>query len=143
MSPHAPRAASASRWGNRAVSSSDSPVSGRGSPPRPSSESNTILVAFSTTSGAMTSSIPGSSGLGVLTRLPKPPTASDRVLRVLHGILEHAEAGDLQPADVARLHEDRRFLAEADAGRRPRRDEIAGLERHEAREIAHDVADVE
>src|SRR5262245_38540542 len=126
MRPQAPRDASPSRLGSRAVSSSDFPVSGRGSPPRPSRESSTILVALSTTSGAMTSSILALRGLGIL-----------------HGILEHAETGDLQPARVARLHEHGGLLAEAHARRRPRRDEVARLEGHQAREVAHDVADVE
>src|ERR1700675_2434644 len=100
MSPHAPRAARAARWGGRAVSISDFPVSGRGRPPMPSSDSNTILVAFSTTSGAMISSI-----------------TSPCALAVLDGVLERAEPGDFESADVAGLQEHGRFLPEADARR--------------------------
>src|SRR2546428_11107824 len=106
MRPHAASVASCDRFGRRAVSSSERPVSGRGSPPSPSSETRTIFVVFETTSGAITSSI--------------------GVLRLLHGVLDLAEGGDVQAANVARLEEDRRLAREAHAGRCARRDEIAG-----------------
>src|SRR3989454_8356127 len=78
MRPHADSAASADRLGRRAVSSSERPVSGRGRPPRPSSESTTIFVVFWTTSGAISSSI-------------------DRARsRLLHRVLEPPEPGDLR-----------------------------------------------
>ncbi len=47
------------------------------------------------------------------------------------------------PGRVPRLQEDRRLAGEADAGRRARRDEIAGRERDEVREVADEVAHVE
>src|SRR2546425_8390855 len=125
MRPHADSAASAARFGRRAVSSSERPVSGRGRPPRPSSESTTIFVVFWTTSGAISSSI-------------------DRARsRLLHRVLEPPEPGDLHRDDVTRLEVHGRLLAEPDAGRRSGGDEIAGRERHQPREIAHEVADVE
>src|SRR5256712_6344491 len=125
MRPHADSAASAARFGRRAVSSSERPVSGRGRPPRPSSESTTIFVVFWTTSGAISSSI-------------------DRARsRLLHRVLEPPEPGDLHCDDVTRLEVHGRLLAEPDAGRRSGGDEIAGRERHQPREIAHERADVE
>src|SRR5207247_7257757 len=124
MRPHADSAASADRLGRRAVSSSERPVSGRGRPPRPSSESATIFVVFWTTSGAISSSM-------------------RRRSRFLHGVLEPPEPGDLHRDDVAGLEEHGRLLGEPDAGRRAGGDEIAGRQRHEPGEIAHEVADVE
>src|SRR5256886_2510731 len=125
MRPHADSAASAARFGRCPVSSSERPVSGRGRPPRPSTESTTIFVVFWTTSGAISSSI-------------------DRARsRLLHRVLEPPEPGDLHCDDVTRLEVHGRLLAEPDAGRRSGGDEIAGRERHQAREIAHEVADVE
>src|SRR6059036_2243301 len=123
MRPQAASVASCERFGSRAVSSSERPVSGRGSPPSPSSETRTIFVLFETTSDAMTSSI--------------------GVSRLLDGILDLPEAGNVQAARVARLEEDRRLAREAHAGRCARRDEIAGREGHQAREVAHEIADVE
>src|SRR5262249_42096277 len=76
------------------------------------------------TRGAITSSIAGS-------------------LRVLHGILDLPEAGDVQPAGVARLEEDRRLAREAHARRRAGRDQVARREGHEVREVAHQITDVE
>src|SRR2546425_11249987 len=104
MRPHAASLASWERLGSRAVSISERPVSGRGSPPSPSSETRTIFVVFETTSGAITSSI------GFLSSC------------LLHGVLDLSQAGDLQPARVARLQEDRRLAREGDAPRRARRD---------------------
>src|SRR5437870_747572 len=125
MRPHADSAASAARFGRCPVSSSERPVSGRGRPPRPSTESTTIFVVFWTTSGAISSSI-------------------DRARsRLLHRVLEPPEPGDLHCDDVTRLEVHGRLLAEPDAGRRSGGDEIAGRERHQPREIAHEVADVE
>src|SRR6516164_5537210 len=46
ISPQAASVASWDRFGSCAVSSSERPVSGRGSPPRPSSETRTIFVVF-------------------------------------------------------------------------------------------------
>ena len=69
--PHAAWAASAARFGSRAVSSSERPVSGRGSPPSPSSESSTIFVVFGTTNGATRSSIAQASFTGFSSR-PRP-----------------------------------------------------------------------
>src|SRR5213594_3176371 len=104
MRPHAASVASCERLGSCAVSSSERPVSGRGSPPSPSSETRTIFVVFETTSGAITSSI--------------------GVSRLLDGILDLPEPGNVQAAGVARLEEDRRLAREAHAGRRAGRDEI-------------------
>src|SRR3989442_918041 len=123
MRPHAASLASWERLGSRAVSISERPVSGRGSPPSPSSETRTVFVVFETTSGAITSSIGAS--------------------RFLDGILDLPEAGDVQAARVPRLEEDRRLARETHAGRRTRRDEIAGREGHEAREVAHEITDIE
>ena len=53
--PQAERAARAWRFGIRAVSSSDLPVSGWGSPPRPSSDRRTSLVVFGTISARISS----------------------------------------------------------------------------------------
>src|SRR5436190_7386773 len=122
--PQAASEARAARLGMPAVSSSERPVSGRGRPPSPSSEMRTIFVVFEMTSGAITSSIAPSS-------------------RLLHGILDLSEAGDLQTAGVARLEEDRRLAGESDAGRRARRDQVARREGHEVREVAHQIAHVE
>src|ERR1051325_7800264 len=51
-------------------------------------------------------------------------------LLVLDRVGERAHALDLDLADVPVLHPDRGLAREADAGRRPRDDEVAGLERH-------------
>src|SRR4030095_2976015 len=98
MRPQAAAGASCDRLGSFAVSSSERPVSGRGSPPSPSRETRTIFVVFEMTRGAITSSITGSS-------------------RLLHGVLDLPEPGDLEPAGVARLEEDRRLAREAHARR--------------------------
>src|SRR5437763_617923 len=74
MRPHADSAASAERLGSRAVSSSERPVSGRGRPPRPSSERTTIFVVFWTTSGAISSSMRRG-----LEDLPGHPLARDEL----------------------------------------------------------------
>src|SRR5437899_12189593 len=91
MRPHADSAASADRLGRRAVSSSERPVSGRGRPPRPSSESATIFVVFWTTSGAISPSM-------------------RRRSRLLHGVLEPPDPGYLHSDDVAGMEEHGRLL---------------------------------
>ncbi len=64
--PQALRRASASRWGIRAVSSSDRPVAGSGKPPSPSAERRTILVA------------PGTAKLRIRSRsIDGPPAAAE------------------------------------------------------------------
>src|SRR5438105_3921892 len=127
--PQAAAEASAVRVGTRAVSSSERPVSGRGRPPSPSSESSTIFVVFDTTSGRMRSSM---------------ISVYRRVLRLLDRVLQRAELVDLHTAHVARLHEHRaRLHPETDAGRRSRRDEVTGGERHEPGEVADEIAHVE
>src|SRR3989442_12051097 len=68
---------------------------------------------------------------------PIPP------LRILDGVFESPETGDLHAARVAGLHPDRRLAPEPDARRGAGRDEIAGRERHQPREVADEVADVE
>src|SRR5439155_26113941 len=81
------------------------------------------------------------------TRVPggQPVTLIDVPVRsrVFDGILQGAQAGDLEPARVPRLQEDRWLASEPDTGRRARGNEIAGRQRDEVREIAHEVADVE
>src|SRR5882762_1846844 len=115
--PQAASEASAFRWGMSAVSSSERPVSGRGRPPSPSSERSTIFVVFDTTSGRMRS------GMASVYR---------RVVRLLDRVRQRAKLVDLYAAHVARLHEHRtRLHPETDAGRRSRRDEVTGGERHE------------
>src|SRR5437764_1362376 len=52
-----------------------------------------------------------------------------------------AEAFDRQPHRVAWPEEFRRLEAGADAGRRPGRDHVARIERHEMADIADDVVD--
>src|SRR5215468_10741991 len=100
--PHAASEASAARFGMRAVSSSERPVSGRGKPPSPSSESSTILVVLLTTRGRMRSSMTSS--------------VYRRLLCLLDGIVHRAEAVDLHAAHVTGLQEDGRGLhCEADA----------------------------
>ena len=54
-----------------------------------------------------------------------------------HHLLLLAQAGDAEADRVARLEEARRLLAGADARRRAGGDHVAGLERHEAADIAH------
>ena len=56
-SPHAASDASAVRFGTRAVSSSDFPVSGLGNPPSPSNDINTIFVVFGIASDRISSSM--------------------------------------------------------------------------------------
>src|SRR4029434_1595135 len=111
MRPQAASVASCDRLGSFAVSSSERPVSGRGSPPSPSSETMTIFVVFEMTRGAITSSIAGSS-------------------RLLHGILDLPETGDLQAAGVAGLEEDRRLARESHARRRAGRAHVAPRKGH-------------
>src|SRR5262245_14412503 len=57
-SPHAASVASAVRFGIRAVSNSDLPVSGLGSPPSPSNDINTIFVVLAIASDRISSSMP-------------------------------------------------------------------------------------
>src|SRR5712692_3113206 len=166
MRPQADRLASASRLGRRAVSSSDLPVSGCGSPPSPSSESSTILVEFSTTSGATTSNmIPP---MGGLVRAPQAPRAlgtprrsrgaprvtpperqrSSQLVRliglsVFDRVFQRSQARDLDSAAVAGLKEDGWFACEPDAGRGAGGDEVTRLERDQRRKIAHEIPDVE
>src|SRR4030095_6287721 len=124
MRPQAAAGASCDRLGSFAVSSSERPVAGAGTPPSPSRETRTIFVVFEMTRGAITSSITDSS-------------------RLLHGVLDLPEPGDLEPAGVARLEEDRRLAREAHARRRAGRDQVARREGHEVREVADHIADVE
>src|SRR5207247_10470391 len=95
MRPHAASLASWERLGSRAVSSSERPVSGRGSPPSPSSETRTIFVVFERTGGAIRSSI------GLLSSC------------LLHGLLDLSQAGGLPPARVDRLQDNRRLARAA------------------------------
>ena len=62
---------------------------------------------------------------------------------VLDRVLERAEAGDLELADVTGLERDLRLAREADAGRRAGGDQVARRQRHDVREVLDDVADVE
>src|SRR5258708_14346032 len=59
------------------------------------------------------------------------------------GVAQHADALDLGLHQVAGLHEFRGSAGEADAFRRPRRDDIPGLERHSRRELGDQARQLE
>src|SRR5262247_2214992 len=54
-----------------------------------------------------------------------------------------AQAGDAEAHLVAGLEVARRLLAHADAGRRAGGDDVAGQQRHEVADVAHQVVDRE
>ncbi len=60
-----------------------------------------------------------------------------------HLVAQRSDLLDRQFADVSRFHEDRRLAGETDPRRRAGRDQVAGRERHERRDIRNDVADAE
>src|SRR5207237_1366885 len=72
---------------------------------------------------------------------------ADRVFEILSAadnlVLLHAQPGDAHLDDVAGLEIARRLHAVGDAGRRARRDDVAGAERHEAAHVRHEMTDAE
>src|SRR5262245_57438758 len=60
-----------------------------------------------------------------------------------HRIPQHAQPLDLHFRHVAAFHEQRRLPREADAGRRPRVNQIARLKREHFRQIREQLADAE
>src|SRR5688572_7424641 len=58
-------------------------------------------------------------------------------------VLQHPEVADFDPHGLARAEIAGRLPPVSGAGRRPRRDDVAGLERHDPREVAHDLRDPE
>src|SRR3954451_3627671 len=58
-------------------------------------------------------------------------------------VAQLTDALDAHPHNVAALQEPRRLQADADAGRRARRDDVARQQRHAGRERLHQAGDVE
>src|SRR5438270_911808 len=90
----------------RAVSSSDRPVSGRGSPPSPSSESSTILVVFATTSWRISDLLAISEvrphGRRGLEDLARHPLARDELKIARARVVDDRVAPDVVERGVAR-----------------------------------------
>src|SRR4051812_20254806 len=59
------------------------------------------------------------------------------------GVSQHPDAPDLRFEQVAGLHEFRRRAGEADALRRPGREDVAGLERHPGGKIGDEARHLE
>ena len=58
------------------------------------------------------------------------------------GVVDAADAADLDPDPIARLEEGRRVAEDADAGRRPGRDDVAGFERDDRADVLDELGDL-